>query len=371
MAPLLELLCLASGGDFCDVFAVEVPTTGRVTHLMGPIELTSGIPSFKLYRVSVFINTKLKDNIASCKQELLLPHNKLSTVFPELHEGHLHILVKPCDATGSVPSLLSERPDSASVPIQGGRRAGGVGQRLIKHQDPEAKNVLAPVISSGRGAPGRHKVVSVRSPGRACDNCKNLPCEWVLDGSKCAKCMHTKKACLFDGENSRVLAHRTLTAAALRAGGQGMTMGVAKAGGFGGRGQPKGGKGGLGVDRMRVVKSGREGRGKMEDSVIVIESDDDVEMVAQPAQLPRRVGPTSQRKGQAEGTAVAGAVRERGNAGAPVHRALRHRAEIEAEREVVRRELSYRRSQIRVAETQIRGLLNMQAELEEAGGNML
>ena len=110
----LALNCLVSGDDTSNIFTIEIANTKNVSTLKDAIKEKKQ-PAFDhvpadalvLWKVSLPVDDKLEENFPDLAGETpLSPVNKLSKVFSDVDDMHLHIVVgRPLGACNGI-SLL-------------------------------------------------------------------------------------------------------------------------------------------------------------------------------------------------------------------------------------------------------------------------
>jgi hypothetical protein len=100
----LTLNCLVFGDDPSHLFTIKIPTNDNVSALKEEIwkkkeNAFKGVDADPLWKVCILANSSLQQNIQNLElideNSLQLPVAKLSDVFPDLNEGHLHVVIRP------------------------------------------------------------------------------------------------------------------------------------------------------------------------------------------------------------------------------------------------------------------------------------
>jgi len=101
MYNTLELNCLVSGDDPNHIFTIEIADTKNVSALKKAIKIEKQLAfqhidadTLILWKASFPVNESLEENLRNFVGEKpLSPVNKLSKVFSNVHDTHLHIVV--------------------------------------------------------------------------------------------------------------------------------------------------------------------------------------------------------------------------------------------------------------------------------------
>ena len=101
MYNTLELNCLVSGDDPNHIFTIEIADTKNVSALKDAIKEKKQLAfqhidadTLILWKASFPVNESLEENLRNFVGEKpLSPVNKLSKVFSNVHDTHLHIVV--------------------------------------------------------------------------------------------------------------------------------------------------------------------------------------------------------------------------------------------------------------------------------------
>ena len=101
MYNTLELNCLVSGDDPNHIFTIEIADTKNVSALKKAIKIEKQLAfqhidadTLILWKASFPVDESLEENLRNFVGEKpLSPVNKLSKVFSNVHDTHLHIVV--------------------------------------------------------------------------------------------------------------------------------------------------------------------------------------------------------------------------------------------------------------------------------------
>ena len=116
----LALNCLVLGDDPSHLFTVKILTSDNVSTLKEEVwkkkeNAFKGVDADTLviWKVSILANSSLRQHFQNLElideESLQLPAEKLSDVFPDLNEGHLHVVIRP-----PFPALETLKIDDAN-----------------------------------------------------------------------------------------------------------------------------------------------------------------------------------------------------------------------------------------------------------------